>query len=106
MRLASLRTRMLLTALAAVLVIGGASNLRADDDDDNTTIDQKIINSILGGIGLQRDRPAIEYRERSPLVVPPGRDLPPPETEAALIKNPAWPVDAGEKRRKDALKER
>ena len=30
-----------------------------------------------------RDEPVIEYRERSPLVVPPSRDLPPPQANAA-----------------------
>jgi hypothetical protein len=105
MRLASLRSTILFTALATVIVVAGSSsNARAEDDDDDATIDQKILRGILSGIGLQRDRPNIEYRERSPLVVPPGRDLPPPETESAVAKNPAWPQDAGETRRKDALR--
>src|SRR6185436_2967724 len=34
--------------------------------------------------------PDITYRERSPLVVPPGRDLPPPGKAA---KTADWPVD-------------
>jgi hypothetical protein len=107
MRLASLKNRMLFAALAAVIVVAGStSTVRAEDDDDDTTIDQKILRGILNGIGLQKDRPNIEYRERSPLVVPPGRDLPPPETDAAIAKNPAWPNDAGEKRRKDAVADR
>jgi hypothetical protein len=107
MRLASVRNRMFFAALAAVIAVaGGASNARAEDDEaDTATIDQKIIKGILNSIGLQQDRPNIEYRERSPLVVPPSRALPPPET-AAAAKNPAWPNDAGEKRRKDALADR
>jgi hypothetical protein len=105
MRLASLRHTMLLAACAAVLAIAAAMpNARAqEEEEEELTIDQKILHGILSGIGLQRDKPPIEFRERSPLVVPPGRDLPPPETESTVAKNPAWPVDAGEKRRKDAL---
>jgi hypothetical protein len=107
MRLASLRNTMLFAAFAAVLVVAGStSNARAEDDDDETTIDQKILRGLLSGIGLQKDRPNIEYRERSPLVVPPVRNLPPPETDAAVAKNPAWPNDAGDKRRKDAVADR
>ena len=107
MQHASLKNRMLFAALAAVIVVaGGMSNARAaDDEEDTTTIDQKILNGILGSIGLSKDRPNIEYRERSPLVVPPSRDLPAPETDAAA-KNPAWPNDAGDKRRKDAVADR
>ena len=39
--------------------------------------------------GREKD---IEYRERSPLVIPPSNTLLPPETDAAT-KNPNWPVD-------------
>ena len=46
------------------------------------------------------DEPPIEYRERSPLVVPPTRELPPPQANAAP-RNPAWPVDPDVKRAKD-----
>jgi hypothetical protein len=107
MHLASLRNRMLFAACAVFALAGSTSGLRAEDADDTSskTIDQRIIDGILSGIGLQRDRPAIEYRERSPLVVPPGRDLPPPET-TATVNNPAWPVDAGDKRRKESLRDR
>lgn len=63
--------------------------------DDEVPIDTKILQSILEGIGLRKDGQAgIDYRERAPLVVPPNRDLPPPERDgAALGNNPAWPHD-------------
>ena len=35
----------------------------------------------------------IDYRERSPLVIPPTLDLPPPEAADAAARNPAWPRD-------------
>ena len=33
----------------------------------------------MEGIGLRKDGEAINYQERAPLVIPPGRALPPPE---------------------------
>ena len=45
----------------------------------------------------------IEYRERSPLVVPPKLDLPPPAGTAAEVKAPNWPKDPDEARRKAAI---
>jgi hypothetical protein len=53
-----------------------------------------LTRNILGIFGLTApDRPTIEYRERAPLVVPPGRDLPPPVSPEALAANPQWPED-------------
>jgi hypothetical protein len=37
-------------------------------------------------------------------VVPPTRDLPPPETTSATQTNPAWPVDQDVRRRQEAKK--
>jgi hypothetical protein len=45
----------------------------------------------------------IEYRERSPLVVPPKLDLPPPVSTSAEVNNPKWPKDPDEARRKAAI---
>jgi hypothetical protein len=51
------------------------------------------------------EKPGIEYRERSPLVVPPKLDLPPPaETQARNAPN--WPKDPDERRRKEAIAQR
>ena len=49
----------------------------------------------MEGLGLKRDGEAnINYQERAPLVIPPSRNLPPPErTDAAIANNPAWPKD-------------
>jgi hypothetical protein len=55
----------------------------------------------MGALGLKNGHnDAIEYRERSPLVVPPSRTLPPPETVRPQA-NGAWPVDPDQKRRKE-----
>jgi hypothetical protein len=47
----------------------------------------------------------IKYRERSPLVVPPKLDLPPPAASNE-VKAPNWPKDPDDARRKAAIAER
>jgi hypothetical protein len=56
----------------------------------------------MKGLGLTRGDEGIEYQERAPLVVPPSRDLPPPQTEGPAARNPAWPKDPDVARRKAA----
>jgi hypothetical protein len=94
--------RALLTAaacglLGTVLVVAGAPGARAADDDE-PAFDQKIIQNVMQGIGL-RSGPPIDYRERSPLVLPPQINLPQPQADATRAPN--WPVDAEAKRRKE-----
>ena len=72
-----------------------ASAQQAQDDED--TFEQKIIKNILGGMGVDVGRPGIDYRERSPLVIPPTRDLPPPQAAGTSNTNPAWPREADRK---------
>lgn len=76
--------------LAALMVAGVSGKVWAADDEDDDTIEQKVIKGILSGFGVNVGGAGIDYRERSPLVVPPSRDLPPPE-DSALVNNPAWP---------------
>lgn len=87
------------TLCLAVLVAFAPGIARAGDDDDNgQSLDQKLLNGLLSGIGLRSGNEAqIDYRERSPLVVPPNRDLPPPQV-AAPERDPNWPVDPDVKR--------
>jgi hypothetical protein len=94
------------SALAAILVVAvSAGSVRAaDDGEEDEWYDIKILRGIMRGVGLKRDEPAINYRERSPLVVPPSTNLPPPETDAVAERNPAWPDDPDVKRRKQAAK--
>jgi hypothetical protein len=77
---------------AILLVLGFGVTAHAGDDADEDTFEQKIIKKFLGGLGVDVGGNNIEYRERSPLVIPPSRDLPPPET-ADTVKDPAWPKD-------------
>jgi hypothetical protein len=87
---------LLVFSAAAVL---GSGPARAADDD--VSFDQKIMRGIMDGLGLKRDgEPGISYRERAPLVIPSGRELPPPEQSDAASNNPAWPKDPDVERRK------
>lgn len=90
-----------------VLAACAAGSARAQDDNENSiwNLDQRLWNGFMGSLGLRSNNDgSVEYRERSPLVVPPQRDLPPPE--AAGAKNPAWPVDPDVKRREEAAAKR
>ena len=101
----SLRTlsRAALGCVLGITLLAAAAPARAADGDDNENVplDTKIIRGFMEQLGLRQDGPGIAYGERAPLVIPPNHDLPPPErTDAALSKNPAWPVDPDVKRRK------
>ena len=75
-----------------------------DEDQDDKTFEEKIIDNLMRGVGATNmENRGIEYRERSPLVVPPKLDLPPPASSSAEIKAPNWPKDPDEARRKAAI---
>lgn len=85
-----------------LVVTAGAA--RAQDDEDDKTFEEKVIEGIMAGIGgTNMENRGIEYRERSPLVVPPKIDLPPPEAVKSEITAPNWPKDPDEQRRKAAI---
>jgi hypothetical protein len=90
--------RAALTAvLLGVLATGGISAVRAADDGSN---DDTAIAKILQKLGLKAppdQSPDITYSERSPLVVPPTRDLPPPVADAPPGTD--WPKDAAKPRK-------
>jgi hypothetical protein len=61
----------------------------------------------MAGIGgTNMDNRGIDYRERSPLVVPPKLDLPPPVSAKSEVSSPNWPKDPDEARRKAEIKAR
>src|ERR1700739_1401779 len=90
------RTKAARAALAGLfgitLVFAAGAAALAEDDQDEDTFEQKIIKNIMKGMGADVDKDRIDFRERSPLVIPPSHDLPPPQ-EATTINNPAWPKD-------------
>jgi hypothetical protein len=93
--------------LGAVLLVAHAGHAFAqdiNDDDDDLTFEQKIIRNIMGGFGAGGTGAGIDYHERSPLVIPPSRDLPSPQADSSKPA-PNWPTDA-DKRRKVVKKQR
>jgi hypothetical protein len=100
------RTLKLSAVALGIGLVLAAGPVRAGDDgddDDDMTFEEKLIDNLMSGLGAKSmEKPGIEYRERSPLVVPPKLDLPPPAaTEAKAAPN--WPNDPDEKRRKEAI---
>jgi hypothetical protein len=86
-----------------LVMAAGPARAADDEDEDDKTFEEKIIEGIMRGIGgTNMENRGIDYRERSPLVVPPKLDLPPPSTAAAEAKVPNWPKDHDEQRRKAA----
>src|SRR5712671_2252608 len=96
----ALRLAVIALGIGLVMTAGAA---RAEDDEDEKTFEEKLIEGIMAGIGgTNMDNRGIEYRERSPLVVPPKLDLPPPAVSSE-VKAPNWPKDPDEARRKAAI---
>lgn len=89
-----------------LIMVCGAARAQDDEEEDDKTFEEKIIEGIMGGLGATNmENKGIDYRERSPLVVPPKLDLPPP-VSATEVKAPNWPKDPDEARRKAAIEAR
>jgi hypothetical protein len=92
-----------LLALALGVFLSAGHAFAAEDEEEDVPLDTKIFRQIMKDWGLRRDDDAvgnIEYHERSPLVLPPSRNLPKPEDETTVTKSAAWPKDPDVNRRK------
>ncbi len=90
-----------LSALVLGIGLFVASGVARAEDDDDRSFEDRIIENLMAGLGgTNMDNRGIEYRERSPLVVPPRLDLPPPASAAKAAPN--WPKDPDVQRRKAA----
>jgi len=103
------RTRFLHIALcgavAAVAVAMSYSAARAGDD--GIASQESFTDKVLDSLGLHNPfepQYGINYSERSPLVVPPTRDLPPPASSTGPPA-PNWPVDPEVRARAAAKKD-
>src|SRR4051812_28707420 len=83
----------LVSAFVLTMALGATSAFAQNAEDDEESFDTKFFREMMKELGFQRDKGGIDYRERSPLVVPPSRALPPPRSEASVTSNPAWPKD-------------
>jgi hypothetical protein len=93
----ALRLSAVVLGIGMLMVVAARAG---DDDDDDKTFEEKIIEGVMKGIGATNmDNSDIDYRERSPLVVPPKLDLPPPTSAATEKAVPNWPKDPDEARR-------
>ena len=96
--------RLSAVALGIGLLMSANVARAGDDEEDDKTFEEKIIEGIMKGIGgTNMENTGIDYRERSPLVVPPKLDLPAPASTSADVKAPNWPKDPDEARRKAAI---
>jgi hypothetical protein len=97
--------RLALVALGIGLVMTVGAARAQDEEDDDRTFEEKIIENLRKGLGgTNMEKSGIDYRERSPLVVPPRIDLPPPASVEPKAAN--WPKDPDEARRKAAIARR
>lgn len=86
------RNLRLAVALLGVGLVMSAGAARAADEEDDSTFEDKIIKNIMSGLGgTNMENQGIDYRERSPLVVPPKITLPPPDSTPVNLPN--WPKD-------------
>ena len=96
--------RLSVVALGIGLVMAAGAARAQDADEDDKTFEEKVIEGIMAGIGgTNMENRGIDYRERSPLVVPPKLDLPRPESAKGEITDPNWPKDPDEAKRKAAI---
>ena len=87
-------------AVLAVLAPGAA---RAQEEEKSGVWDS--ITGMVRGLRFGGSDADIDYRERSPLVVPPSRALPAPQTPGTG-KAANWPVDPDLKRKQEAAERR
>ncbi len=86
--------RIVLGAAFALMLFAGSAAVAADDEEDDTPFEEKLLQNLMG-----TNKPSIDYRERSPLVVPPTSTLPQPEVGKS-VADPSWPKDADAQRAK------
>jgi len=94
-------TRALVMGCAVACLIASSGLARAQEDDEDAP-DIKFFRKVLGGLGLKGPNDEqIDYRERSPLVLPPSTEQLPPPANEAQPSAANWPTDPDVQRRKE-----
>ena len=84
------------------VVIGTGDGARAEDDEDERARHQVLPQPPEGPRPAQATASGIEYRERSPLVLPPStRPAAAGSRHEPADKTAAWPIDPDVKRAKE-----
>ena len=83
-------TAILVAAVAFGLAAPAAAQTFKDTGSSTGLLDAAT--AILG-FGARKDREPIDYSPRSPLVIPPSTELPPPASGAAARADEDWPND-------------
>jgi hypothetical protein len=97
------RLGFVLAGTLALAMIWSSASAWAQDEEEELPADTKFLRKLFKEFGLQREGEGVEFRERAPLVVPPSRDLPPPQSADAVTRNPAWPKDPDVQKRNAAV---
>jgi hypothetical protein len=88
-------------ALGVGLVMTAGTARAGDDEVDQRSFSERFVDGFKSTIrGATMDNRGIDYRERSPLVVPPNLDLPPPAAASNAPPIANWPKDPDERQRK------
>jgi hypothetical protein len=83
------------------LVMTAGAARAGDDEVDQRSFSERFVDGYHSMIrGTTMDNRGIDYRERSPLVVPPSLDLPPPAAGSSPANVTNWPKDPDERQRK------
>ncbi len=71
-----------------LVLSAGPVRAQDDDDQDDRTFEQKLMDNLMSGLGAKRiEDSGIDYRERSPLVVPSKIALPPAGNRQAKARS-------------------
>jgi len=93
--------RLAVVPLGVTLVVTTGAARAGEDQPDDRSFTERFVDSFKSTIrGTNMDNRGIDYRERSPLVVPPKLDLPPPAASTEDVKVANWPKDPDERQRK------
>jgi hypothetical protein len=96
--------RLAVVPLGIALVMTAGAARAGDDQPDDRSFTERFVDGFKSTIrGTTMDNRGIDYRERSPLVVPPKLDLPPPAASTDDVKIANWPKDPDERQRKAVI---